>query len=304
MHTLNSFIIIAAFIANRVITHPGSLDSVLVPARAQELQRRAISPDVLLNNGKLAQGLNAKYATMTMGTSCKEGDHACLQGGFAQCVSGKYVSLGCSPPTVCFELPLLLKPGSVPTCTTPADAAARIANTGVQGGVKGDGTETPAGSNSTSPIADAPSLNGTDMGMGDMSNNTMSMNTTASDATPDLSATSTANTTDSESSDVPSADSADEDASSASAANATLPDTDVNNSTATQTNSNSTDSVDGASNVTLSNATDSTSADSNTTVSTPTVSQNSTEPKAVVDTKASLSTNSTDGSGVEDCVED
>lgn len=304
MHTLNCFIVIAVFLANRVITHPGSLESVLVPARPQELHRRAISPDVLLNNGKLAQGLNAKYTTMTMNTSCKEGDHACLQGGFAQCVAGKYVSLGCSPPTVCFELPLLLKPGSVPTCTTPADAAARIANTGVKGGVKGDGTETSASSNTTSTVADAPSLNGTDMGMGDMSNASMTANTTASDATLSQNATSAANNTDSESSTVPSAESADDDALSSSATNTSLPVDNVNNSTASTADSNATTAVEGASNATSSNATASTSADSNATVSTPTVSENSTDPKASIDPKTSLSSNATNNSEEEDCVEE
>ncbi|EGG12807.1 carbohydrate-binding module family 19 [Melampsora larici-populina 98AG31] len=269
MHTMNSFVFVAALLVNRVVTYPSSLDSVLVPANAQELQRRAITPDVLLNNGKLAQGLNAKYATMTMETSCKEGDHACVQGGFAQCVVGKYVSLGCAPPTVCFELPLLLKPGSVPGCTTPADAAARIANTGVQGGVKGDGTDTPAGSNTTSPVADAPSLNGTDMGMADMTGDAMSMNT-SSDATPDLNATSTANTT---ASAIP---------SDSAKANDTLT-VDVSNNSTTPS----------------SNATAPTSANANATVSAPTVADNSTAPLAAADAQPVISSNSD-----EDCVDE
>ncbi|KAH9819262.1 hypothetical protein DFH28DRAFT_1022888 [Melampsora americana] len=302
MHTSNYLMIVVGLIASRVFAHPGNLDSVLVPAEAQELQRRAISPDVLLNNGKLAQGLNAKYATMTMESSCKEGDHACLQGGFAQCVAGKFVSLGCSPPTVCFELPLLLKPGSVPTCTTPADAAARIANTGVKGGVKGDGSETSAGSNTTSPIAESPSLNGTGMGMGDTSDE----KTAAPDATSGSNTTSTANTTDSESSTNPSADPADEDASSSSSTNATLPVADVNNSTAsaTEVNSNTTSSVEGASNATSSNATDPNAADSDANVTPPAVGENSTEPKAAADTTTGQSSNSTSSSGDEDCVEE
>ncbi|EGG03622.1 uncharacterized protein MELLADRAFT_109150 [Melampsora larici-populina 98AG31] len=179
MHTNKSFVILAAMVVTSVITLPAR--PLLVPARPKNNQRRAISADVLLNNGKLAQGLNAKYATMTLQSSCQEGDHACLQGGFAQCVAGKYVSLDCSPPTVCFELPLLLKPGSVPTCTTPEDAATRIANTGVKGGVKGDGTESSAGGNSTSSSAPAASMDGGPIG--------------ASDATPNANATSNANAT-------------------------------------------------------------------------------------------------------------
>ncbi|KAH9819261.1 carbohydrate-binding module family 19 [Melampsora americana] len=278
MHTMNCLIVVAALLPARVVTYPGRLDSVLVPARPQELQRRAISADVLLNNGKLAQGLNAKYASMSMETSCQEGDHACVQGGFAQCVVGKYVSLGCAPPTVCFELPLLLKAGSVPGCTTPADAAARIANTGVKGGVKGDGTETYAGSNTTSPIDDAPSLNATDMGMGDMSNNTMSMNTTSSDVAADLNAVPIANTTASESSDVPSAES--------TKANDTLP-------------------VDVAGNSTtkVSNATDITSANANASVSTPAISESPTDASVAVGTKP-VSSNSTSTPEEEDCVDE
>ncbi|KAG0150807.1 hypothetical protein CROQUDRAFT_87646 [Cronartium quercuum f. sp. fusiforme G11] len=134
-----------------VSARPQGIESILAPARVQELHRRAISPDVLLKNGQLAQSLNAKYAGMSLDTPCQVGDNACIQGGFAQCVAGKYVQTGCAPPTSCFELPLLLKAGTVPGCTTSADAASRISNTGAKGGVKGDGADTAATGNSTAP---------------------------------------------------------------------------------------------------------------------------------------------------------
>ncbi|KAH9815824.1 hypothetical protein DFH28DRAFT_248533 [Melampsora americana] len=243
MRTDKSFIILAALTVTSVATLPGR--PLLVPAHSQDIQRRAISADVLLNNGKLAQGLNAKYATMTMQTSCQEGDHACLQGGFAQCVAGKFVSLGCSPPTVCFELPLLLKPGSVPTCTTPEDAAARIANTGVKGGVKGAGTESSAESNSTASLAT--SVNGTDA-MANMSNGTVPETSSASDVTPTTKVSVDANATQTNSHPE---ECADDDFSNSTFANAILSSSDAENFTSAVTNTTSPFEV--SSNVTSSN---------------------------------------------------
>lgn len=68
------------------------------------LHTRTISADVFLKNGQLAQHLNHKFLNMTLETDCLLGDKACINGGFAQCVHGQYVNLGCAPPTKCFEL--------------------------------------------------------------------------------------------------------------------------------------------------------------------------------------------------------
>jgi hypothetical protein len=44
-----------------------------------------------LQNGKDAQALNAKFATLTPTSSCTDGENACVQGSFAQCANGKFV---------------------------------------------------------------------------------------------------------------------------------------------------------------------------------------------------------------------
>ncbi|TCD70013.1 hypothetical protein EIP91_005263 [Steccherinum ochraceum] len=91
-----------------------------------------------LQNGEDAQALNAKFATLTADSSCSAGDNACVNGGFAQCVGGKFVITQCAGGTVCMALPLVNSPGTSITCTTQADAQARIAATGAQGGVTGN----------------------------------------------------------------------------------------------------------------------------------------------------------------------
>jgi len=90
-----------------------------------------------LQNGKDAQALNAKFATLSANSSCSNGEQACVNGGFAQCVGGKFAVTQCAGGTKCFALPLVNKAGTSITCSTDADASARIANTGATGGIKG-----------------------------------------------------------------------------------------------------------------------------------------------------------------------
>lgn len=66
-----------------------------------------------------------------------EGDQACIDGGFAMCVAGKFVNMGCAAPTQCFALPLVNKAGTSLACTTEDDALARIAAPGATGGLTG-----------------------------------------------------------------------------------------------------------------------------------------------------------------------
>lgn len=70
---------------------------------------------------------------------CTAGQNACVSGGFAQCVGGKFAVTECSKPLICAALPLVNSPGTSITCTTQADAVTRIANTGAQGGLTGSG---------------------------------------------------------------------------------------------------------------------------------------------------------------------
>jgi hypothetical protein len=90
-------------------------------------------------NGQAAQKLNAQFATLTADSPCKDGDQGCINGGFAQCVGGKFQVTGCSAGTKCFALPLVNKEGTSITCDTEDDAVARIGQTGVTGGLTGSG---------------------------------------------------------------------------------------------------------------------------------------------------------------------
>lgn len=109
-----------------------------------------------LQNGKDAQALNAKFAALSASSACNgmilntfnisfvidvfvhaAGDQACIGSGFAQCVSGKFVVTSCGATLTCAALPLVNKPGTSITCTTQADAAARIKATGATGGITG-----------------------------------------------------------------------------------------------------------------------------------------------------------------------
>jgi hypothetical protein len=89
-----------------------------------------------LQNGKDAQALNKKFATLSATSSCSAGDTACVNGGFAQCVGGKFVITSCGSLS-CFALPLVNSPGTSITCDTQADALARIAASGATGGLTG-----------------------------------------------------------------------------------------------------------------------------------------------------------------------
>jgi hypothetical protein len=81
-------------------------------------------------NGLDAKALNDKFATLTADSPCTDGEAACINGGFAQCVGGKFAVTGCAGGLQCFALPLVNSPGTSITCDTAADAQARIANTG------------------------------------------------------------------------------------------------------------------------------------------------------------------------------
>ncbi|EPQ59263.1 hypothetical protein GLOTRDRAFT_114005 [Gloeophyllum trabeum ATCC 11539] len=90
-----------------------------------------------LSNGQEAQKQNAQFATLSDSDSCTDGESACVNGGFAQCVGGKFVTTQCAGGTQCFALPLVNSAGTSITCTTEADATARIAATGATGGITG-----------------------------------------------------------------------------------------------------------------------------------------------------------------------
>lgn len=90
-----------------------------------------------LANGQNAQKLNAQFAALTVTSPCTEGTNACVNSAFAQCVGGSYVTQSCGSGLICAALPLVNSAGTSITCTTNADALARISATGAQGGLTG-----------------------------------------------------------------------------------------------------------------------------------------------------------------------
>ncbi|EGN95022.1 hypothetical protein SERLA73DRAFT_187302 [Serpula lacrymans var. lacrymans S7.3] len=95
---------------------------------------------LLLSNGQAAQKLNAQFASLTANSTCTEGTNACVNGDFAQCVSGTFVTSSCGSTLTCAALPLVNSAGTSITCTTTSDAQSRIAATGAQGGLTGSGS--------------------------------------------------------------------------------------------------------------------------------------------------------------------
>jgi hypothetical protein len=106
--------------------------------------------------------LNAQFATLTADSTCTcmysrsstaairhsislffffytAGENSCVGDAFAQCVGGKFVTESCGATLICAALPLVNSAGTSITCTTQADALARIANTGATGGLTGSG---------------------------------------------------------------------------------------------------------------------------------------------------------------------
>ena len=65
-----------------------------------------------LQNGLDAQKLNAQFATLSADAPCTAGQSACVQGAFAQCVNGKFVTSPCSGGLTCLALPLVNSPGT------------------------------------------------------------------------------------------------------------------------------------------------------------------------------------------------
>ncbi|GJJ10819.1 hypothetical protein Clacol_005047 [Clathrus columnatus] len=95
----------------------------------------------LAQNGRSAQMLNAQFASVKATDTCNDSEIGCVSGSFAQCVSSKWVLQPCAEGTTCAALPLVNKVGTSITCDTQSDAIARIAATGVQGGLTGSGSD-------------------------------------------------------------------------------------------------------------------------------------------------------------------
>ncbi|CAG8738909.1 9062_t:CDS:2 [Gigaspora margarita] len=79
------------------------------------------------DNADKASALQAKFASLTPTSPCKNGDMACVNGAFAQCVGdNNWVLQKCSNGLECRALPLVNKPGTSIACDSKSDADARI----------------------------------------------------------------------------------------------------------------------------------------------------------------------------------
>lgn len=109
-----------------------------------------------LQNGEDAINLNKKFATLTADSSCDEGENACVNQQFAQCVQGKFTLQSCGSGLICAALPLVNSAGTSITCTTQSDVDARIAATGAtDGGSDSSGSSSSGDSSTTSSSSSA-----------------------------------------------------------------------------------------------------------------------------------------------------
>ena len=100
-------------------------------------RKKAISSFTVLSEAVVVGAKVVTLQSLSANSPCQDGENACVNGDFAQCVGGKFTASPCAGGTKCFALPLVLSRGTSITCDTEADAAARIAQTGATGGVLG-----------------------------------------------------------------------------------------------------------------------------------------------------------------------
>jgi len=92
----------------------------------RSLNGRALSSAQHKTNGAASLAANKKFAGLTPNSKCTNGEDACINGQFSVCSNGKFILTQCPGGTVCTSLPLLLRPGNVVSCTTPADKKIRL----------------------------------------------------------------------------------------------------------------------------------------------------------------------------------
>jgi hypothetical protein len=108
-------------------------------------------------NGLDAQKLNNQFASINKADPCTgtynpplssshaltpphaDGEQACVESSFGQCVGGTWQLTPCTGGTKCVALPLVNKAGTSVACDTESDADQRFQDAGVDGGLTGDG---------------------------------------------------------------------------------------------------------------------------------------------------------------------
>ncbi|KAG7446991.1 uncharacterized protein BT62DRAFT_893711, partial [Guyanagaster necrorhizus] len=132
----SSFVLVAT-IACRLASvgaAPTGFGFLSVRADSNSTSNSSSSSSFTTSNGLEAQQLNAQFASLSANDSCTTGDQACVNGGFAQCVSSAWEVTECASGTSCFALPLVNSAGTSLSCDSESDALARIEATGVTGG--------------------------------------------------------------------------------------------------------------------------------------------------------------------------
>lgn len=155
--------------------------------------RRQAAADVQLQNGKDAIAQNDKFAGLNANSPCSEGDQACINNGFAQCVGGKFVIQPCAGGTVCKALPLVNAPGTSIACTTQADFDQRVGATGANAaGNNNDQNNAGANPNDKAKGGNNNGKNGNNNNKGGNNNNGKNATATTSSAAAAASATADA----------------------------------------------------------------------------------------------------------------
>ncbi|KAF8804694.1 hypothetical protein BYT27DRAFT_7008651, partial [Phlegmacium glaucopus] len=91
--------------------------------------------DFIKQDGLAAQKMNAEFATIKPTDPCQDGQMACVNSSFAQCVGTQWKLSPCSFADLsCYALPRGDKPGLSLVCDTSANALQRFVSAGLQGG--------------------------------------------------------------------------------------------------------------------------------------------------------------------------
>ncbi|KAF9457158.1 hypothetical protein BDZ94DRAFT_1203254 [Collybia nuda] len=137
-----------------------TLTTFFLAAVTATLVRSAPTPALdnatLLKNGQAAQKLNTLFQAIKETDPCTNEDKACISGGVAVCVQGKWKTSGgqCSATQKCFALPSVREAGTLVTCTSEKSALSAIEASGASGGLFGTATR-----NSSSTTDDSSSQN-------------------------------------------------------------------------------------------------------------------------------------------------
>jgi len=108
-------------------------------ASARPLRRQ----NPTLAAGQAAVALNNQFSSLTSSSPCTEGQDACVNGQFAQCVSGAFVTTACAAGTICAALPTT-QASPLVTCTTQEDLEQRLAATGATSTTSSDAASSAA----------------------------------------------------------------------------------------------------------------------------------------------------------------